>query len=186
MCTAEWSASGTCAALQKADHPPRRIAFLERENKGLWRSTFCDGTSHHNDTPRPPVATDAVWTLGHVTVDHAWARLAAGTRTSIYLRITNDGVDPDQLVKVETPIAALTVVLENSSADGTPKARTRGIEILPKFPFLLQPGGGHIQLQNLAVEFTSGEVLPLQLVLEKAGTLHLAVPILPLTESDPF
>ena len=36
-------------------------------------------------------------------------------------------------------------------------------------PFVLQPGGCHIQFQNLEAEFTAGEVLPLQIILEKAG-----------------
>lgn len=53
-------------------------------------------------------------------------------------------------------------------------------------PFVLQPGCCHIQFQNLEAEFTAGEVLPLQIILEKAGTLHFAVPILPLTNPTRF
>jgi copper(I)-binding protein len=63
---------------------------------------------------------------------------------------------------------------------------TEGVEVPPQGSLTLKPGGTHIMLVGTRADLKVGDVLPLRLTLRRAGSVDIAVPILPLGAPDPF
>jgi periplasmic copper chaperone A len=93
-----------------------------------------------------------------------------------YLSITNHGTTPDRLLSANTPVAA-RIELHANSTEGD-MARMRPVEALELSPHqtaIMDPGGMHFMLTDLAAPLIVGEHFPLTLMFESAGEITVDV-----------
>lgn len=114
--------------------------------------------------------------IGDLTIDHPWARASAGKAKNgaAYLTIINKGYEADNLVKVVSP-AARTASLHNNIMEGQimKMVPVKAITARPGKPAMLKPGGLHIMLMGLKRPLKEGEMLPITLTFEKAGSVDV-------------
>src|SRR5262245_3199340 len=83
------------------------------------------------------------WSVGSITIDHAWGSIVAGSRTgSVYLRVTNDGQRPDTLMAVNST-ASQNAMLHTTSMDNgvaSMATATEGLQVPPRNFLTLKPG----------------------------------------------
>jgi copper(I)-binding protein len=123
-----------------------------------------------------------------LTVTHAWVRATPpGARTgAAYLTIENGSDGTDTLLGASTP-SARTVEIHTRSVEG---GLQRMVELaaltLPADEaVLLEPGGLHLMLIDLAAPLTAGATVALSLRFAAAGTLELEVPVVDARSSPP-
>ncbi len=116
--------------------------------------------------------------VGDITIEHPWARASAGAATSggAFLKIHNEGTAPDRLVAVTSPVAKKahlhTTIMENDVMKMRP---LDAIDIPANGMVELKPGSFHVMFMGLTAPFVEGEMFPLTLTFEKAGTLDVEV-----------
>lgn len=133
--------------------------------------------------------TSGPWKLGDITVEQAWARVTpGGSRTgAIYLTIHNKSSTDDLLLAVDSSAAQTTAVHESRIVDGVASMEPLpvGIPMPSHGEVVMRPGGVHIMLTGLSGELAVGNVLPVKMVFQEAGSLDFEVPILPFGTKDP-
>lgn len=122
--------------------------------------------------------------VGSLHIDHPWAvatpngaKVGAG-----YLKITNEGTEPDRLVALTSP-ASRKVTLHGSVREGdVVKMRTleKGIEIKPGETVELKPDGAHIMFEGLRAPLLEAGRVQATLVFEKAGSIDVDYAIEPM------
>ena len=135
------------------------------------------------------VATDAEWSVGHIIVDHAWSRRVLGGQTVVvYLRIRNAGRVRDKIIKIASPAATSATLQQTDQDKGIVSMSTLrgGLQIPAGGSVSLRPGTKHVVLEGIQPNLRTGDVVPLWLKLERTGWIAVAVPLLPLEESDPI
>lgn len=101
-----------------------------------------------------------------IVVSGAWVR-PAQTMSVAYLQISNHGRSPQQLVGVETAVAASAELHETRLEDDIMRMRpVDAVTIDPGATVALTEGGLHVMLMDLAVPLRAGQTVPL--------TLHFA------------
>jgi copper(I)-binding protein len=97
-----------------------------------------------------------------------------GTASAVYLHLTNLGDQPDRLLGAESPLAE-AVELHSTSLEGdmAHMMPVAGIDLPPGATVVLEPGGGHLMVVNLAGPLAPGDRLPLILLFEMAGDVEL-------------
>lgn len=128
------------------------------------------------------------WRLGDLVVSDAWARSTPGMAKTgaVYLTIANHGASADRLVAAATP-AAGKAELHTHSMDGN-VMRMRpiaAVEVSPGEPSVMRPGGTHVMLTGLARPLAEGEVFPMTLSFEKAGTVEVRVRVMKIGSMGP-
>lgn len=95
--------------------------------------------------------------------------------TAGFLRVTNRGDLPCQLVGVESPVSDRLEFHEHLHSDGMMRMRpvSGGLQIAAGETLLFQPGGLHIMLFNIQQPLVAGENTPLQLNTDQCGTLEV-------------
>jgi len=127
----------------------------------------------------PAAAHD--YTAGDIAIGHPWTRAAgANANGAGFLRLTNNGSQPDRLLSASSP-AARTVELHTMMRDGD-VMRMRPVEaitIAPGATVELRPGGFHIMMVGLAAPLQQGGGVPLTLRFERAGTVQVELAVEP-------
>jgi len=121
-----------------------------------------------------------------VKVEHPWARATAPNQdeTSVYLTLT--AASPDRLVGVAAQDAGMAMLHQSSAIDGVSQMRDLdGLDLPAGRPTELAPRGTHIMLMGLAHPLKPGGTLALTLTFQKAGSVRVAVPVLPIGSSGP-
>ena len=114
--------------------------------------------------------------LGDITIQHPWARASIGAAKAgaAYLTVTNAGEAVDRLAGVSSPRAGRVDFHGSLIEDGVAKMRrVEAIEVAPGEPAVLRPGGLHVMLMGLTAPLIEGELLPLTLTFERAGTVEI-------------
>lgn len=121
-----------------------------------------------------------------VSIGDPWARTSAGMADAgaAYMQITGGDAD-DRLVSVSVPpsIAGMAQVHESSmSDDGTGKMmmsmqEVEGIDISAGSTVVLEPGGYHIMMMNLAEPLENGSSFTITLTFETAGDVEVTVTV---------
>ncbi len=117
---------------------------------------------------------------GDIAVERPWARASAGRSATgvVYLRMSNRGSDPEQLIAIATPAAADASLHETVREDGTMSMRELESVVLPAGGSVsLQPGGMHIMLMRLKSPLLEGESFPMTLTFEGAGRIDVRVEV---------
>ena len=116
------------------------------------------------------------YTLGTLHVLHPWARASAGhvPNGAAYMTLSNTGAKADRLIAVSTPVAKRATLHTHLMDKGIMRMRPlKAIEIAPGSPTALKPGGLHIMLMGLTAPLKEGQLIPLRLTFERAGTLDI-------------
>lgn len=122
--------------------------------------------------------------IGDIEVTRAWSRATPpGLEVAAaYFVITNQGAS-DRLVRVSSPAAGRAEFHMTRAAGGVMKMeRLDAVDIKSgSTPFA--PHGRHVMLTGLKQPLKEGDVFPLTLVFEKAGSLDVQVHVKGLTET---
>ena len=118
--------------------------------------------------------------VGDIVVAHPWAPPMTGpklTNSAAYMRLTDQGTKPDELISASTPVAQKVELhvfnVENGIYGMHP---VHAIEVSPgAASTVLQPGGPHVMLEGLKQPLKAGETFPLSLTFKNAGQLRVAV-----------
>jgi len=126
----------------------------------------------------PPAPPKPKFAPGTVTVDLAWAREAdeGVTSTSAFMVINYEGSQPDRLVSASSPDAQ-TVTIQQARGDTSQVIPVRNIEFEPGIPVVFEPTGYHLVLDGLKHPLGAGRKVTIFLILEKTGTVQVAVPV---------
>ncbi len=112
--------------------------------------------------------------LGSLEIIHPWVRAAAaGGNAGGFFSVTNEGAEPDRLVRVESAIAA-RVELHTTIDDGgimRMRALPDGLALPPGDTASLAPGSNHVMFFDLKAPLVAGSHFDAVLVFEKAGRL---------------
>ena len=118
------------------------------------------------------------YTVNNIVVEHPWARATAPRQPAgaVYVTLHNTGTDDDRLTGVSTPMAASSGLHTTRNDDGIMRMRPLEVIELPAGDAVrLAPGGLHIMLVGLTEPLEVGNLLPLSLTFERAGTLDIEV-----------
>lgn len=116
--------------------------------------------------------------LGDLTLTDYWVRPSTGgPNTAAYVTITNQGSQPDRLVKAECSYANSVELHNHIEENGVMKMRPVPFLEAGKSPVAMQPGGLHIMLMGLKDSFKDKNMIPITLHFEKAGKIILDFPV---------
>jgi copper(I)-binding protein len=133
----------------------------------------------------PPGAACAHdYRVGALKVEHPWAiatpkgaKVGAG-----YMKITNEGTQPDRLIALSSPAARRVVVHIMTMENGVARMRPldKGLEIKPGETVELKPEGTHVMFEGLRAPFLEASRVQGTLVFEKAGSIDVDYAIEPM------
>jgi copper(I)-binding protein len=119
---------------------------------------------------------------GDLIIHQPWSRAASlsiGTGV-VYLEIDNTGQSPDRLIAVSSPIAAMAHLhTTEMQGDMASMKAVDGVEIPAGGKVVLKPQTDHVMLMGLTQALAQGSSFPLDLQFEKAGKVHITVPVGP-------
>ncbi len=124
----------------------------------------------------PVLAHDAK--VGDLVIMEPWARATIGqVKTgAVYLTVINHGAAGDRLLAVSTPVAAKAQLHSNIVDAGVMKMRpVEAIDIEAKGSTTLEPGGIHVMLMGVQNPLEEGDVFPMTLTFETAGSVDVEV-----------
>ena len=113
-----------------------------------------------------------------VTAAEAWVKAVDSGMTAAFLTLTNSTDKDLTLVKASTPAAGMVELHEMAMKDGQmvmqPKAG--GIPVKAGSSAVLEPGGDHIMLMQLAGPVKVGDDVELTLTFDDGTTLEVTAP----------
>jgi len=117
------------------------------------------------------------YTVGGLKIDHPWAR-ATPKGASVgggYMKITNNGSEPDRLIGGSTDMAKSFEVHEMKMDGGVMKMRpvAGGLEIKPGQTVTLDPSGYHVMFVGLKDQLKQGGHFKATLDFAKAGKVEV-------------
>ena len=117
------------------------------------------------------------YTLKNLRINHPYARpTPPGARIGgVYFAIDNLGGESDRLVRVATPVARAAEI-HSMTMDGNlmQMRQIAALDIPAHSTATFKPGGYHVMLVDLKRPLAAGEMIPLSLTFEKAGTIEIA------------
>jgi periplasmic copper chaperone A len=122
--------------------------------------------------------------VGDLTIEAPWARATpAGAKVGgAYLKIINNGTQPDRLMGGSLTGASDVEVHEMSMSNGVMKMRhlKDGLEIKPGQTIELKPGSYHLMLMGLREGLKQGGNIKGSLIFQRAGTVDIEYAIAPI------
>ncbi|MCR6031457.1 copper chaperone PCu(A)C [Nocardioides sp. zg-579] len=125
-----------------------------------------------------------------VVVTDPWVRATDGAEdtsmTAAFMDLANDGDEDVTLVSASTDVAGMVELHEIANVDGKPvmQEAAGGIELGAGGGQLLQPGGYHVMLMDLAGELAAGEEVDLTLEFSDGSTVEVTAPVKAFTEEE--
>jgi hypothetical protein len=135
-----------------------------------------------------PALACETFTLGDLTIEHAWSRATIGAdRPGVfYVEITNGGSADDALVGIATPVAGMPILHETVVTDGVASMpHAMPIPVPAGQTVALAPGGFHGMLMGLTSALTEGDSFPVTLTFQTAGEITVDVAVLSLRAEGP-
>ncbi len=139
--------------------------------------------------PTAPESEAVEPAANQITLAEAWARETAPGQDNggAFMRIVNaEGVN-DRLLSASSPMAE-RIELHVMAMDGNIMRMRQvqdGLDLATGESLTLGPGGTHLMLVDLKHPLERGTILPITLQFEKAGTIDVAVPVLPVESTGP-
>ena len=134
-------------------------------------------------------AEPAAYDVGPIHITQPWARATPKGASSgaAYLTVTNTGTAPDKVSCVAADAAASCQIHSVTVEDGVMKMRPveGGLEIGPGETVTLKPSSFHMMLVGLKHPLEPDGTVEATLQFEKAGTIKIALPILPIGAPAP-
>jgi copper(I)-binding protein len=166
---------------------------------GLLGATACGDSSVNQPAASASASTAPA---GTVTVSKPWSRTSAvgAVNGAVYFTISSPGDDRITGVEVPSSVAGRAELHETVTADmtsttamggsmasdttamggsmgGMTMQKVDGIDLKAGVPFALAPGGFHVMMFDLVAPLKAGDMLPLTIHLQKAGTISVTVPV---------
>lgn len=118
-----------------------------------------------------------------IEIENAWSRqTVAGMQNGVaYFTVHNNGSEADRIVAVDSPVSEVAE-LHTHIKDGE-VMRMRQVEYIDvpaNGSVNLEPGGLHVMLMGLKNPLKAGEVIPVTLKFEQAGSITIEVAVRPL------
>ncbi|MGI9647074.1 MAG: copper chaperone PCu(A)C [Acidimicrobiia bacterium] len=125
---------------------------------------------------------------GDLAIDDAWARTSANMQNAgaAYMTITG-GDTADRLIGVSVPseVAAMAELHETAMGMGDDGESTGmmmmqqvpSIEVPADAEVMLEPGGFHVMMMNLAAPLETGSTFDVTLMFESAGEVSVSVEV---------
>ena len=112
---------------------------------------------------RPAAAGGKSFALGPISIDHPWVPPAVTEAAALFMRLVNNGPDPERLIAAATPVAG-TVIFR--SHDG---GALEYYDLWPKRPVELAPGRRYIALRDLKAPLALDDTFPVTLRFARRG-----------------
>ncbi|MBB4953428.1 uncharacterized protein YcnI/copper(I)-binding protein [Agrobacterium vitis] len=98
-----------------------------------------------------------------------------------YVTVANSGKADDRLVSVSSPNAVNVELHEMSMSNNVMKMRKvdGGLEVKAGGTLEMKPGGYHLMFMGVKKPFAAGEMVPVTLTFEKAGSVEMMLPVTP-------
>jgi copper(I)-binding protein len=128
------------------------------------------------------------WTLGDLTVQHAWSRASIGAARPgvFYVEIINGGTTDDALTGIATPAAAMPMLHETVVTDGIASMpHAISVPVAAGATTTLAPGGFHGMLMDLTAALKEGDSFPVTLTFERAGAVTVDVEVVSIRAEGP-
>lgn len=138
--------------------------------------------------PAAPVLACETFTLGDLTIEHAWSRATIGAdRPGVfYVEITNNGSADDALVSITTSAAGMPMLHETVVTDGIASMpHAMSIPVPAGQDVQLAPGGYHGMLMGLTEALKEGDSFLLTLTFQNAGDITVPVEVLSMRAEGP-
>jgi copper(I)-binding protein len=135
-----------------------------------------------------PALACETFTVGDLTIDHAWSRATIGAdRPGVfYVEITNIGNADDALIGIATPAADMPMLHETTVTDGVASMpHAMSIPVPAGQTVQLAPGGYHGMLMGLRVALKEGDSFPVTLTFQIAGEIAVDVEVLSMRAEGP-
>lgn len=116
------------------------------------------------------MATGCGASPGGIAIDDARIGQPTGPHAALYLTATSEG-EPDRLVAASTDVAAGVEIHQTTTEDGVMSMqRTDGLDLRAGESLMLEPGGLHLMLLDVA-RLDVGAVVEVTLIWETAGEM---------------
>ncbi|MAN47717.1 MAG: hypothetical protein CMF04_16190 [Hyphomonas sp.] len=128
-----------------------------------------------------PATGSAQNELSTVRVEQPWARASIGaSRPAVaYLTLINEGEDPVRIVGFEAPVAGQAEPHRTVAENGMMRMQPAGTLDVPAGErIVLEPGGLHLMLMDLAEPLEEGESFPLTVRFEDGAHVTVTIPVL--------
>lgn len=148
-------------------------------NSGTSTTPTAAPTAAATVPPAAPTPANAVVKAGNLEISNGRARTTVTDTTAIYLTIKNTGpADTLLSVSVDPAVAGLAQVHEVVTTGGTMAMQQMqaGLPIPATATVELKSGSYHIMVMNLKKPLNAGDMVPITLVFEKAGSVALRAP----------
>ena len=163
-------------------HLPRTVGLCCAVGLIALGATACGDSTAPATAPTITTTTPTTTTAGTTpSVGGQWARRSpTGATTGVaYFTITSPVADRLMGVSVDTGVAMMAQLHESTmGTDGQMAMQpVDGVDLKAGVPFVLQPGGYHVMLMQLAKPLTLGTTVVLTVTLQKAGKVTIEVPV---------
>ncbi|HUL46518.1 MAG TPA: copper chaperone PCu(A)C [Steroidobacteraceae bacterium] len=130
-----------------------------------------------------PLSAQAGAPAGTLTVADAWVRAVPGAAVAAaYMRLHNGGTQPVRVIGVRSALAGHAMIHETRLENGVSTMRPHEpLVIAPGASVVLEPGGLHVMLHDLAHPLAVDEQVPLELLLEGGGLVAVKARVRPLS-----
>ena len=110
-----------------------------------------------------------------INITAAWTRATPGnaTNAAVYLRISNNGTEPERLIGVRAAMAERAEI----HTGGATMAAVEGLDVPAGETLAFAPNDNHIMLIDLRAPLLEGDSFLVQLEFEKGGSQTIAVPV---------
>jgi len=128
----------------------------------------------------PVLAKD--YKVGQIEIDDLWVRATAPGQPNGagYLKMENDGKQPDRLVAVQSSAAERAELHTVSTEGGVARMRrVDGVPVAADGKAALAPGGYHVMFLKLKQPFEQGAHIPATLTFEHAGKIDVTFEVKP-------
>lgn len=125
------------------------------------------------------VAFATEFKLGSLMVERPWARVTVADRPAAgYMDVHNMGGEADRIVSASSPMAERVELHTHIVEDNVVKMRpVDAIDVPAKGRVELAPGGLHLMIFGLKHHAKPGDMIPVTVVFEKAGSLDLRLEV---------
>lgn len=147
----------------------------------LLALTGCSGSDSAAEQPAASSdATASTTAADSVSVGDPWVKAAESGMSAAFGDLTNAGTEDVTVVSVTTPASPMIELhetVENESGEMVMREKDGGFTIPAGGEMLLEPGGNHIMLMDLAEPLVPGAEVTLTLTFSDESTVELTAPV---------
>ncbi len=134
----------------------------------------------------PAVDEAPLASVGDLTVHDAYAPAPVTPDIgALYFTIRNAGAEPDRILSVQVDVAdGASLHSQSASGGGMRMQQLQSIPVPARGAARLVPGGHHVMLTALKGGYVAGDTVQVEVLLERAGSVRFAVPVIEYAELD--